>query len=129
MAALADAGAETGTLTVRVPGGDVNQYLAVSALIAGGLYGIEQELELPEALEGNAYTSDKPRVPGSLREASQLFAESSNTPAPGSYDINLHTLHGMSAPDGTGVSTLDPDMGDRLTARIETATGLPATST
>ena len=41
----------------RAPGGDVNQYLAVSALIAGGLYGIERELELPEALEGNAYTS------------------------------------------------------------------------
>ena len=41
----------------RAPGGDVNQYLAVSALIAGGLHGIEQELELPEALEGNAYTS------------------------------------------------------------------------
>ena len=34
----------------RVPGGDVNQYLAVAALIAGGLHGIEQELELPEPL-------------------------------------------------------------------------------
>jgi glutamine synthetase len=31
----------------RVPGGDVNQYLAVAALIAGGLHGIEHGLELP----------------------------------------------------------------------------------
>ena len=30
----------------RVPGGDVNQYLAIAAIIAGGLYGIENELEL-----------------------------------------------------------------------------------
>lgn len=61
----------------RVPGGDVNQYLAVSALIAGGLYGIENELELEPIFEGNAYGSDAPRVPSSLRDAAQLFAESS----------------------------------------------------
>ncbi len=36
----------------RVPGGDVNQYLAVAALIAGGLYGVEHELELEPILEG-----------------------------------------------------------------------------
>ena len=36
----------------RAPGGDVNQYLAVAALIAGGLHGIEQELELPEPVRG-----------------------------------------------------------------------------
>ena len=47
----------------RVPGGDVNQYLAVAALIAGGLYGIEHELELEPIFEGNAYASDAPRVP------------------------------------------------------------------
>ena len=60
----------------RVPGGDVNQYLAVAALIAGGLYGIENELELEPIFEGNAYTSDAPRVPTSLRDAAELFANS-----------------------------------------------------
>ena len=60
----------------RVPGGDVNQYLAVSALIAAGLYGIDNELELEDAYEGNAYTSDVARVPASLREATELFAAS-----------------------------------------------------
>jgi len=60
----------------RVPGGDVNQYLAVSALIAAGLYGIDNELELEDAYEGNAYTSDVARVPATLREATELFAAS-----------------------------------------------------
>src|SRR5215470_3766754 len=60
----------------RAPGGDVNQYLAVSALIAGGLYGIERELELPEALEGNAYTSGAETLPTTLNEAAALFGKS-----------------------------------------------------
>ncbi|PRC45531.1 glutamine synthetase, partial [Mycobacterium sp. ITM-2017-0098] len=60
----------------RAPGGDVNQYLAVSALIAGGLYGIEQELELPEPLQGNAYTSGADRLPTTLTEAMELFDNS-----------------------------------------------------
>ena len=60
----------------RVPGGDVNQYLAVAALIAGGLYGIENELELEPIFTGNAYGSDAPRVPTSLRDAAELFGSS-----------------------------------------------------
>lgn len=60
----------------RVPGGDVNQYLAVAALIAGGLYGIENELELEPIFEGNAYGSSAPRVPTTLRDAAELFASS-----------------------------------------------------
>jgi glutamine synthetase len=60
----------------RAPGGDVNQYLAVSALIAGGLHGIDQQLELPDACAGNAYTSGAERLPTTLAEAAALFAES-----------------------------------------------------
>jgi glutamine synthetase len=60
----------------RVPGGDVNQYLAVSALIAGGLYGIEHELELEDAFIGNAYVGAAARVPTTLREAAELFGAS-----------------------------------------------------
>jgi glutamine synthetase len=63
-------------MELRAPGGDVNQYLAVSALIAGGLYGIERELELPEALEGNAYTSGAEHLPTTLAEAAALFGKS-----------------------------------------------------
>ena len=53
----------------RIPGGDVNPYLAFAALIAAGLHGIEQGLELPPALTGNAYESDAERFPSTLREA------------------------------------------------------------
>jgi glutamine synthetase len=60
----------------RVPGGDVNPYLALAAMIAAGLHGVEQGLELEPAFEGNAYVSDKPRVPSTLSEARNLFADS-----------------------------------------------------
>ncbi len=53
----------------RIPGGDVNPYLAFAALIAAGLYGIEQKLELPPPLEGNAYESDVERFPSAMRDA------------------------------------------------------------
>jgi glutamine synthetase len=60
----------------RVPGGDVNPYLALAAMLAGGLHGIEQQLELEPPLEGNAYTSDRPKVPQTLRDARDAFAGS-----------------------------------------------------
>ena len=56
-------------IETRIPGGDVNPYLAFAALIAAGLHGIEAGLELPPALEGNAYESDAERFPSTLREA------------------------------------------------------------
>jgi len=58
----------------RVPGGDVNPYLAIAALIAGALHGIENELELEPEFVGNAYDDpDAGRVPGTLREAAELW--------------------------------------------------------
>ncbi len=57
----------------RVPGGDVNPYLAVAAMIAAGMHGIENRLELEPAFEGNAYTSNKPHVPRTLRDAVTLL--------------------------------------------------------
>jgi glutamine synthetase len=53
----------------RIPGADVNPYLAIAALIAAGLHGIEQKLELGPAFKGNAYESDVKRFPHSLRDA------------------------------------------------------------
>ncbi|HEY9498992.1 MAG TPA: glutamine synthetase family protein [Terrimesophilobacter sp.] len=77
----------------RVPGGDVNQYLAVAALIAGGLHGIENELELEPVFEGNAYVSDAPRVPASLREAAALFAKSEVAQTAFGADVVDHYLN------------------------------------
>ena len=60
----------------RLPGGDVNPYLALAAIIASGLHGIDAGLELEPPLEGNAYESDKPRVPSTLQVARDGFAAS-----------------------------------------------------
>jgi glutamine synthetase len=60
----------------RLPGADVNPYLALAAMIAAGLHGIDNDLELEPAFEGNAYASDKPRVPNNLYIARDLFADS-----------------------------------------------------
>jgi glutamine synthetase len=59
----------------RIPGGDVNPYLAFAALLAAGLHGIENGLDLPPALEGNAYESDAERFPQTLREAVAALEE------------------------------------------------------
>ncbi|MGE2718690.1 glutamine synthetase family protein [Mycolicibacterium celeriflavum] len=77
----------------RAPGGDVNQYLAVSALIAGGLYGIERELELPEPTEGNAYTSGAERLPTTLTEAAALFEKSEVARAAFGDEVVEHYLN------------------------------------
>jgi glutamine synthetase len=61
----------------RVPGGDVNPYLAIAALVAGALHGIENELELEDEFRGNAYSdAAAPRVPATLREAYDLWRTS-----------------------------------------------------
>jgi glutamine synthetase len=61
----------------RVPGGDVNPYLALAAMTAGALYGIEHELPLEDPYPGNAYDdADAPRVPATLRDAAGLWQDS-----------------------------------------------------
>ena len=60
----------------RVPGGDVNPYLAVAALIAAGIHGIDHGLALEAEFVGNAYSSDKPRVPDNLADAARLLGDS-----------------------------------------------------
>jgi glutamine synthetase len=60
----------------RLPGGDVNPYLAVAAMIAAGLHGIDNDLDAVPPFAGNAYVSDAPRVPTTLREAADLWRDS-----------------------------------------------------
>lgn len=60
----------------RLPGGDVNPHLAVAALVAAGLHGLEQKLPLPDPCPGNAYTADYEHVPTTLREAAELWENS-----------------------------------------------------
>ncbi|MFI5703112.1 glutamine synthetase family protein [Streptomyces xanthochromogenes] len=60
----------------RLPGGDVNPHLAVAGLVAAGLHGIENKLELPDACTSNAYVGDYAHVPTTLREAAELWENS-----------------------------------------------------
>jgi glutamine synthetase len=58
----------------RAPGGDVNPYLAVAAMIAAALHGIDNSLELEPAQAGNAYDdATAPRLPTTLRDALTLW--------------------------------------------------------
>ena len=77
----------------RVAGGDVNPYLAVAALIAAGLHGIDSELPLEPIFVGNAYDSDKPRVPANLRDAADLLAGSDLARAAFGPEVVEHYLN------------------------------------
>jgi glutamine synthetase len=60
----------------RVPGGDINPYLATAALVAAGIDGMERELTLEPALQGNAYASEQPKVPHTMHDALALWKDS-----------------------------------------------------
>jgi glutamine synthetase len=75
----------------RVPGGDVNPYLAIAALVAGALHGIENELELEPEFVGNAYEDPSAgRVPSTLREAGALWQGSEVARAAFGDDVVAH---------------------------------------
>ena len=60
----------------RLPGGDVNPYLALAGMIAAGLDGMERRLPAQPAFTGNAYHGDLPRVPRTLSDALALWRHS-----------------------------------------------------
>jgi len=74
----------------RLPGGDVNPYLAVAAMIAAGLHGVDTELAPGPAFAGNAYVSEAPRIPATLREAAQLWQTSAIARAAFGDDVVDH---------------------------------------
>jgi glutamine synthetase len=75
----------------RVPGGDVNPYLASAAMMAAARFGIERELELEPAFVGNAYDdADATRVPTTLREALGLWENSTTAREAFGEDVVAH---------------------------------------
>lgn len=74
----------------RIPGGDVNPYLALAAMIASGLAGIEKDYEPVPMFSGNAYQSTLPRGPQSLVDALPLFAQSELAKASFGAEIVSH---------------------------------------
>jgi glutamine synthetase len=81
-------------LESRVPGADVNPYVAYAATIAAGLHGIEQGLDAGPRFDGNAYAApDLPRVPSSLAEAIEAFAGSKVAADAFGADVHDHLLN------------------------------------
>ncbi|MEZ4711467.1 MAG: glutamine synthetase family protein [Caldilineaceae bacterium] len=78
----------------RVPGADCNAYLAYAAALASGLDGITHQIEPPEMFEGDVYAAQYlPRVPTTLREATDLFEQSSFAKRALGSDVVAHYTH------------------------------------
>jgi glutamine synthetase len=78
----------------RAGGSDLNPYMALAALIAAGLHGVDAGLELEPPYEGNAYEAhDKPRLPDTLRDARDLFATSPVARAAFGDEVVNHYVH------------------------------------
>jgi len=78
----------------RIPGADVNPYLAYAAVLAAGLDGIVNRLEPPEMFEGDVYAAaELPRVPRTLRDATDRFAASEFVAAVFGEDVREHYTH------------------------------------
>jgi glutamine synthetase len=81
-------------LESRIPGADVNPYLAYAATIAAGLHGIEHGLDPGARFDGNAYAAPElPRVPSSLAEAIDAFASSKIAADAFGTDVHDHLLN------------------------------------
>jgi glutamine synthetase len=78
----------------RIPGADCNPYLAFAAALASGLDGVQRKLEPPPHFEGDAYAAkDLPALPGTLREAVDLFEKSPFARASFGEDVVEHYAH------------------------------------
>ena len=81
-------------LETRLAGADVNPYLAFAAVIASGLHGIDNQLELEPEFAGNAYAAPEERhIPRSLRDAIDLLDGSALARESFGEDVVRHYLH------------------------------------
>jgi glutamine synthetase len=77
----------------RIPGSDANSYFAFAGTIAGGLYGIRNELPLAEPYAGNGYEAvDLERIPSTLPEAIELWRRSDIARECFGDDVHHHVL-------------------------------------
>ncbi|MBV8463401.1 MAG: glutamine synthetase [Acidimicrobiales bacterium] len=85
---------ESRRIESRIPGADVNPYIALAAAIAGGLWGIEHELELAPAFVGNAYAAaGAPRIPTTLVEAIDALESSKVAAEAFGPEVHEHLLN------------------------------------
>ncbi|NJS38642.1 MAG: glutamine synthetase [Rhodobacteraceae bacterium] len=78
----------------RIPGSDVNPYLACAALLAAGLAGIEGKMELEPEMSGDMYnTAGIREIPHNLRDAAELLHGSKMLRAAFGDDVIDHYHH------------------------------------
>ncbi len=53
----------------RIPGSDMNPYLVLAAMLAAGIAGIEEGLELQPPTKGDVYQGDSGMIPATLKDA------------------------------------------------------------
>ncbi|MCM3885602.1 glutamine synthetase family protein [Frankia sp. R82] len=78
----------------RVPGGDANPYLAVAGILAAGLHGIREQLDLEPGRVGNVFTMpDVPALPTTLRAAVDRWRASPVARAAFGERVVAHLAH------------------------------------
>src|SRR5262249_6133238 len=78
----------------RIPGADVNPYLAYAAVLASGLDGLRNKIEPPPLFEGDVYTArDLPQGPRTLRDTVALMERSAFAREAFGDDVIEHYLH------------------------------------
>ena len=115
----------------RVPGGDVNPYLAIAAMLAGGLHGIENELDLEPELVGNAYTSASPPVPTDAARCPRPVRPHRRSPVPRSATRSSTTTCTPPTPSWPRSSRRSPTgngAADSKGCRADSSTGADADS-
>jgi glutamine synthetase len=91
---LCGAGTKGIRMECRIGGADLNPYLAFAALIASGLAGIDEKLELQEPFVGDAYFGAKlAEIPKTLRDAMEHLEKSKMLKAAFGEDVVEHYLH------------------------------------
>lgn len=89
-------GADTKAIRVecRIPGADINPYMACAALLAAGLDGIEKKMALEPEMSGDMYSAkDIREIPKTLREAADLLHASTMLRAAFGDDVVDHYHH------------------------------------
>ena len=86
-------GHKSARVECRTGGADLNPYLALAALLAAGMDGVENKIELEEEFRGDAYQGDSRRIPGTLREATEIFSRSEMLRTAFGEEVVEHYLH------------------------------------
>lgn len=91
---LCGEGSKAIRIECRVGGSDLNPYLAFAALIAAGISGIENKMELEAPFVGDAYHGkDVREVPHTLRAATEALSGSKMLRAAFGEEVIDHYVH------------------------------------